>query len=85
MKSKFVQISDFTVKALMNSNSLNRHNFQTKTDMNVKMLFSSKLCTKNKILDSKMQNQDFPFSAAYLEEWIDDFDTMISHIVYLEG
>ena len=60
MKSKFgqkcVQISDFTVKALMDPNSLNRHNFQTKTDKKVKICFYAKLCTQKKILDSKMQN-----------------------------
>ena len=53
---KFVQTSDFTVKALMNSNSLNRHNFQMKTDMKVKVCCHAKVCTQNKILDSKMQN-----------------------------
>ena len=48
---KFVQTSDFTVKALMNSNSLNRHNFQTKTDMKVKICRHTKVCTQNKILE----------------------------------
>ena len=60
MKSKFgqkcVQTSDFTVKGLMKSNSLNCHNFQTVTDIRVKICSYAKACTQNKILNSKMQN-----------------------------
>ena len=54
--TKFVQTSDFTVKALTTLNSLNRRNFQTKIDMKVKIRFYAKLCTQNKILASKMQH-----------------------------
>ena len=54
--TNFVQTSDFTVKALMISNSLYDRNFQTKTDMKVKICFYAKLCTQNKILASKMRN-----------------------------
>ena len=43
--TNFVQTSDFTVKALMISNSLYDRNFQTKTDMKVKICFYAKLCT----------------------------------------
>ena len=46
----FVQTSDFMVKALMISNSLYHRNFQTKTDMKVKICSFAKLCTQNKIL-----------------------------------
>ena len=54
MKSKcgqiFVQTSDFMVKGLMNSDSLNHHDFRTKTDvkekiMKVNIFFYAKLCT----------------------------------------
>ena len=48
--TNFVQTSDFTVKALMISNSLYDRNFQMKTDMKVKSCFYAKLCTQNKIL-----------------------------------
>ena len=61
---------DFTVKALMICNSLNHHNFQMKTDMNVKIGSCAKLCTQNKILASKMQHlkqQDFHFCNSFLE------------------
>ena len=54
--TNFVQTFDFTVKALMISNSLNHRNFQIKTDMNVKIGSFSKLCMQNKILASKLQN-----------------------------
>ena len=53
--TNFVQTSDFTVKALMISNSLYDCNFQMKTDMKVKICSYAKLCTQNKILASKMQ------------------------------
>ena len=69
--TKFVQTSDFTVKALMSSNSLYHCNFQTKTDMKVKICLYAKLCTQNKILASKMRNlkqQDFRFHTSYLEK-----------------
>ena len=52
--SNFVQTSDFTVKALVISNSLYHRNFQTMTDMRVKICFYAKLCTQSKILASKM-------------------------------
>ena len=48
----FGQIS---LKALMISNSSYHRNFQTKTDMRVKICFYAKLCTQNRILASKMQ------------------------------
>ena len=48
--TNFVQTSDFTVKVLMISNSLDHRNFQTKTDMRVKICFNAKLCAQNKIL-----------------------------------
>ena len=54
--TNFVQTSVFTVKALMISNCLYHSNFQTKTDMRVKICFYAKLCTQNKILASKMRN-----------------------------
>ena len=53
---KFVQTSDFTVKAPLNSIPLNRHNFQRKTGMNVKICCDTKVCTQKKILNSEMQN-----------------------------
>ena len=56
VRTTFVQTSDFTVKALMSSNSLYHRNFQTKTDMKVKICLYAKLCTQNKILASKMRN-----------------------------
>ena len=59
----------------MNSNSLNNYNFKTKTDMNVKICFHTKLCTQNRIFDSKCKisnNKDFRFCASYLEK-VDSF------------
>ena len=70
--TNLVQTSDFTVKALVISNSLYHRNFQTKTDMKVKVCFNAKLCTQNKILASKMRNlkqqKDFRFRTPYLEK-----------------
>ena len=54
--TNFVQSFDFTVKALMISNSSYHHYFQMKTGMNVKIGSYTKLCMQNKILASKMQN-----------------------------
>ena len=71
VRTNFVQTSDFTVKALMISNSLYHRNFQTKTDMKVKICFYAKLCTQNKILASKMRNlkqQDLCFRTSYHEK-----------------
>ena len=53
---KSVQAFDFTVKAVMNSNSLDCHNFEIKTFINFKMCFNVKICMQNKILASKVQN-----------------------------
>ena len=73
---KFVQTSDFMVKGLMNSNSLNRHNFQTVTDMKVKICSYAKACTQNKILNSKMQNlyqqNTSAFAPLTLTRWIEN-------------
>ena len=69
--TNFVQTSDFTVKALMISNSLYDRNFQKKTDIKVKICFYAKLCTQNKILASKCEisnNKRLPFSHSYLEK-----------------
>ena len=59
----------------MNLNSLYRHNFEIKTDMNLKICSHTILCTQNKILDSKMQKlkqiKHFRFGAlgrSYLEK-----------------
>ena len=72
--TKFVQTSDFTVKALTTLNSLNRRNFQTKIDMKVKIRFYAKLCTQNKILASKMQHlkqqKTSVFAPLILKRWI---------------
>ena len=54
--TKFVQTSDFTVKALMTLNSSNHRNFQTKIDMTVKICFHTTLYMQNKVLASKMQH-----------------------------
>ena len=53
---KFVQTSEFTVKALMSLNDSYRYSLQRKTDMKVKMFFHTKLCALNKVSDSEMQN-----------------------------
>ena len=61
---------DLTVKDLINF--LYRHNFQMKTDMNVKIHFYTDIRTQNRILASKMQNlKDTPelrFGTSYLEK-----------------
>ena len=65
---------DFTVKALMISNSLYHRYFQMKTDMNVKIGSYTKLCMQNKILASKMQNlkqqKTSVFTHLILKRWI---------------
>ena len=72
--TNFVQTFDFTVKALMISNSLNHRYFQMKTDMNVKIGSYTKLCMQNKILASKMQNikqqRTSVFAPLILKRWI---------------
>ena len=72
--TKFVQTSDFMVKALIISNSLYHRNFEMKTAMNVKTGSYTKLCTQNKILDSKMQHlkqqKTFVFAPLILKRWI---------------
>ena len=72
--TNFVQTSDFTVKALMISNSLYDCNFQTKTDTKVKICFCAQLCTQNKILASKMRNfkrrKTSVFAPLILKRWI---------------
>ena len=50
VRTTFCPNFDFTVKALMISNSLYHRNFQTKTDMKVKICLYAKLCTQSKIL-----------------------------------
>ena len=47
---------DFTVKALMISNSLYHRYFQMKMDMNVKIGSYTKFCRQKKNLASKMQH-----------------------------
>ena len=72
--TNFVQTFDFTVKALMISNSLNHRYFQLKTDMNVKIGSYTKLCMQNKILASRMQNikqqKTSVFAPLILKRWI---------------
>ena len=72
--TNFVQTFDFTVKALMISNSLNHRYFQMKTDMNAKVGPYTKLCMQNKILASKMQNikqqKTSVFAPLILKRWI---------------
>ena len=72
--TNFVQTFDFTVKALMISNSLNHRYFQMKTDMNVKIGSYTKLCMQNEILASKMQNikqqKISVFAPLILKRWI---------------
>ena len=74
--TNFVQTSDFMVKALMMSNSLYHRNFQTKTDMKVKICFYAKLCTQNKILASKTRNlkqqKTSVFAPLILKRWIEE-------------
>ena len=74
MFGQFVQTFDFTVKALMISNSLNHCYFQMKTDMDVKIGSYTKLCMQNKILASKMQNikqqKTYDFAPLILKRWI---------------
>ena len=48
---------DFTVKALMISNSLYHRNFLTKTDMEVKICFYARICTRDKYVASKMRDR----------------------------
>ena len=74
--TNFAQTFDFTVKALMISNSLNHRYFQMETDMNVKIGSYTKLCMQNKILASKMQNikqqRTSVFAPLILKRWIID-------------
>ena len=71
---------DFTVKALMISNSLYHRNFQMKTDMKVKVCFYAKICTPNKILASKMRNlkqqKTSVFAPLTLKRWIKKISTV---------
>ena len=66
---------DFTVKAVMISNSLNHRNFQMKADMKVKVGSYTKLCTQNKILATKTQNlkqqKTSVFAPLILKRWIE--------------
>ena len=55
VSTNFCPNVDFTVKAVMISNSLYHRNFQMKTDMNVKIGSCTKFCTRNKIVASKMR------------------------------
>ena len=70
----FVQTSDLTVKALMISNSLYHRNFQTKTDMKVKICFHAKFCTQKQdfsLKNAKSQTtKDFRFAPLILKRWI---------------
>ena len=72
--TNFVQTFDFTVKALMISNSLHHRYFQMKTDMNVKIGSYTKPCMQNKILASKMRNlkqqKTSVFAPLILKRWI---------------
>ena len=72
--TNFVQTFDFTVKALMISNSLHHRYFQMKTDMNVKIGSYAKLCMQNTILASKMRNlkqqKTSVFAPLILRRWI---------------
>ena len=43
---KFVETLHFAVKVLITLNSLNHRNFQTKTNMKVKVCFYAKLCAQ---------------------------------------
>ena len=74
VRTTFCPNFDFTVKALMISNSLYHRNFQTKTDMKVKIYFHAKLCMQNKILASKMRNlkqqKTSVFAPLILKRWI---------------
>ena len=74
VRTTFCPNFDFTVKALMISNSLYHRNFQTKTDMKAKICFHAKLCTQNKILASKMRNlkqqKTSVFAPLILKRWI---------------
>ena len=74
VRTNFVQTFDFTVKALMISNSLHHRYFQMKTDMNVKIGSYTKLCMQNKILASKMRNlkqqKTSVFAPLILKRWI---------------
>ena len=74
VRTTFCPNFDLTVKALMISNSLYHRNFQTKTDMKVKICFHAKICTQNKILASKMRNlkqqKTSVFAPLILKRWI---------------
>ena len=74
MRTTFCPNFDFTVKALMISNPLYHRNFQTKTDMKVKICFYAKICTRNNILASKMRNlkqqKTSVFAPLILKRWI---------------
>ena len=78
--TNFVQTFDFTVKALMISNSLNHRYFQMKTDMNVKIGSYTKLCMQNKILAPKMQNikqqKTSVFAPLILKRWIGNISSL---------
>ena len=65
---------DFTVKALRISNSLYRHNFQMKADMNVKICIKTKFCTQNEILAAKIQDlkQQRTSTPLILKGWVND-------------
>ena len=72
--TKFCPNFNFTVKALIMSNSLYRPNFRMKADMNVKICSYHKLCTQNKMLASKFPNpkqqKTSVFASLILKRWI---------------
>ena len=82
VRTTFCPNFDFTVKALMISNSLYHPNFQTETDIKVKVCFYAKICTRNKILASKMrsikQQKTSVFTPLILKRWI----SMLEKLVY---
>ena len=86
VRTTFCPNFDFTVKALMISNSLyHHHNFQMNTDMNLKIGSYNKLCTQNKILASKMQNlkeqKTSIFAPLILKRWISkSYGTKVNNI-----
>ena len=72
--TKFCPNFDFTVKALMISNSLCHRNFQMSSDINVKIGSYIKFCVQNKILASKMRNlkqqRTSVFAPLILKRWL---------------
>ena len=81
---------DFTVKALVISDSLHHRSLQMKAEMNVKIGLYTKLSTQNKILASMMRNlkqqKASVFAPLILRRWIKaTYSTLLQNLSLFSG